>query len=323
MLTVLYLTMDSGGTLYVLDRYEPFVRLFDHQGGILRAFGEAGQGPGELGVDVQVEYLPGIAIYPRSDGSILVHEAIPPTLTVFNANGEFIEELRLEGPIMVPRGTAAGASVARLFMLSFSPGEASRVDRFDLAGRASADAKTVLLLPDAFPPAEGEPPWPATPLSMAPTPNGGFALADPWRYIIRLFGPEGDLEKQIERDVERPPKSAAALQEQRQILHQRAARSGDEAEEPHPEASHFPRGALDFDDAGRLWVATNRGAEGETLFDLFTPAGTYLGEVALPAKMEAGVGTLRAYAVAGEHLAAVVVEDSGNHRIGVWHVVWP
>jgi len=323
MLTVLYLTMTSEGTILVLDLYEPFVRVFDLHGEMLRAFGVAGQGPGELGIDIQLEYLPGIAVYPRSDGSVLVHEAIPPTLTAFDANGRFTEELRLEIPIRVPRGTAWDAASGRLFMLSFSPGEGSRVDRFDFAGRTSTPATTVLLLPDAFPPSDEEPPSPATPLSMAPTPNGGFAIGDPWRYLIRSFGAEGELEGQVEREIARPRKSAAELHEQREILRQRASRAGGAAEEPHPEVSHFGRGALEYDDGGRLWVATNRGNVGTTTFDVFDPTGTYLGEVSLPGILETGPYTLRSYDVAGGHLAVVMAEGDGNHRIGVWRVVWP
>ena len=323
MLTVIYLTMDADGTIYVLDRYEPFVRLFDHQGEILRAFGEAGQGPGELGVDLQFEYLPGIAIYPWSEGSTLVHEALPQVLTAFDQAGVFSGELILDVSQRVPRNTAWDAARERLFMQSFIPGEGPRVDRFDFAGQTSAAATTILTLAEAFPLLVDDPTRPPTgPFSMALTADGEIALGDPWVYDIHVFAPSGDFQRLIHRDTERPRKNEVELSEERERLAELAARAGIEVEEPAPDKPHFGRGALDFDDAGRLWVGTYRGTEGETLFDLFSPAGDYLGEVNLPAELALSASSLRLYAVAGEHLAAVVADDSGNHGIGVWRVVW-
>jgi hypothetical protein len=321
LLSVLFLTVTSDGTVYVLDRYEPFVRVFDSRGELRHAFGVAGQGPGELGVDVQVEFLPGIAVYPRLDGSMLVHEAIPPTLTAFDAGGNFTEEVRLDIPVRIPRGSVWDAEAERVYLSSAYPGEGSRIDRFDLAGQSTVPATTILSLVDTFPPIEEEPPRPATPLSMALAPGGGIALGNPWTYRIRMFEPDGAHRRDIQRQIARPRKSDARMSEERELLRQRAARSGGEVEDPHPDASHFRHGALDFDDTGRLWVATNRGGDGNTVFDLFDRGGAYLGEVSLPASLEPGTDTLRAYALAGGLLVAVVVDPNGNHSIGVWRTV--
>jgi hypothetical protein len=322
-LTVLYLNMAHDGRILVLDLYEPFVRIFSPQGELLRAFGAAGQGPGELGVDLQVEYLPGIAVYPWKDASLLVHEVIPPTLTAFDSNGQFIEELKLEVQMRVPRAAAWNPEMERLYMLSFVPGEDLRVDRFDFAGRSSALARTVLDLAEAFPPEEEDTRRPATSLNLIASPDGGFAVAHPWQYVISRYTASGEVAERIVREIEHPLKSAAEVQEERELLQEIASQSGVAPEEPDPEAPHFiPRGALEFDDEGRLWVATNRGHDGVTTFDLFDSDGGYMGEVVMPDEINIGVETMRGFAIAGDYLAAVVVAEDGNHRIGVWRIVW-
>jgi hypothetical protein len=107
-------------------------------------------------------------------------------------------------------------------------------------------------------------------------------------------------------------------------LQETASRSGVAPEEPEREAPHFiPRGALEFDDEGRLWVATNRGRDGVTIFDLFDSAGSYMGEVVMPDEINTGMETMRGFVIAGDYLAAVVVAEGGNHQIGVWRIVWP
>jgi hypothetical protein len=322
-LTVLYLSMTSDGLILALDLYEPFVRVFSPQGELLRAFGAAGQGPGELGVDVQFEYLPGIAVYPWNDASVLVHEVIPPTLTAFDSDGQFIEELELEAQMRVPRAAAWNTEMERLYMLSFVPGENLRVDRFDFAGRSSAPAQTVLDLADAFP-REEDTSRPTSSLNLIATPDGGFAVAHPWEYVISSYTASGEAMGRIERQIEHPFKSAAQLQEERERLQETASRSGVAPEEPEREAPHFiPRGALEFDDEGRLWVATNRGRDGVTIFDLFDSAGSYMGEVVMPDEINTGMETMRGFVIAGDYLAAVVVAEGGNHQIGVWRIVWP
>ena len=77
-----------------------------------------------------------------------------------------------------------------------------------------------------------------------------------------------------------------------------------------------PHAAIDglrFDDTGRLWVRTMRGDHTRTILDVFSPSGSYLGEVVVPFPMGA-------FSLAGRRLAADVEADDGTRRVMIWEV---
>ncbi|MGB8957407.1 MAG: 6-bladed beta-propeller [Candidatus Aminicenantales bacterium] len=73
------------GTVYVLDTKDSRVKVFDAAGKFVRAFGRAGQGPGELNQPV------GILITPESE--VLVEDALNRRLAVFALDGTFRRQM--------------------------------------------------------------------------------------------------------------------------------------------------------------------------------------------------------------------------------------
>jgi hypothetical protein len=69
------------GTVFVLDTKDSRVKVFDAKGKFLRAFGKAGQGPGEMNQPV------GILITPENE--VLVEDALNQRLAVFGLDGTF------------------------------------------------------------------------------------------------------------------------------------------------------------------------------------------------------------------------------------------
>jgi hypothetical protein len=85
------------------------------------------------------------------------------------------------------------------------------------------------------------------------------------------------------------------------------------AREIDPRKNFFSGGALRFDGSGRLWVRTDRGDAATTVFDLFSPAGDFIGEV----RAEAALGS---YHIANRQLAAVSASDLDVPIIRVFRV---
>jgi sugar lactone lactonase YvrE len=76
---------------------------------------------------------------------------------------------------------------------------------------------------------------------------------------------------------------------------------------------HFVIDALRFDDTGRLWVLTMRGGVQRAVFDIFSPAGEFLGSVTVPAHVTT-------YALGGTWLATGGEDADGIPRITLWRV---
>ena len=75
----------------------------------------------------------------------------------------------------------------------------------------------------------------------------------------------------------------------------------------------FPLDGLRYDDTGRLWVLTTRGAEQQTVFDIFASSGAFIGSLTLPAH----VGT---FSLAGSYLVTGGEDADGIPRVTLWRV---
>ena len=132
----------------------------------------------------------------------------------------------------------------------------------------------------------------------------------------------------ISRSVERVAKTEAELQGDRERRDANAAafaaRRAREARLPglevpaerepiDPLKRHFYGSSLRYDDAGRLWLRTGRGNETVTIFDVFDPARTYLGEV----RIEDDVGR---HAIAGEWLVTAGTSAEDHPLVRLWRL---
>jgi hypothetical protein len=162
--------------------------------------------------------------------------------------------------------------------------------------------------------------------SVAVAPSGDLAvLSDGNVYEIHRMRPDGSLagtwSRHIDR-VKRTPDEIAALELVRQRARGQAAveaRAGrGRAPTPRPAGTdelkpHVAIDGLRFDDSGRLWVRTMRGDHTRTILDVFSPSGTWLGEVVVPFPMGA-------FSLAGRWLAADVEAEDGTRRVMIWEV---
>jgi hypothetical protein len=77
--------VDDDGTIYALDFKEKKIKVFDDSGEFLFAFGEVGQGPGELQMPAGVFLAP--------DDRLAVNDALSEKIVYFTKRGKYIEHV--------------------------------------------------------------------------------------------------------------------------------------------------------------------------------------------------------------------------------------
>jgi hypothetical protein len=88
------ITLDDEGNMYVFDGILKKIFKFDRTFKFVKAFGQTGQGPGEmLGVDMGLQKL-----YFSKDGNLYVGDYGNRKIIVFNKEGEHLRDIRLASP---------------------------------------------------------------------------------------------------------------------------------------------------------------------------------------------------------------------------------
>ena len=308
-LTTIYdVAVTDSGDIVVADRSPPMIRVFDRTGRVLWSGGQSGGGPGEYRFPMRVAVGP--------DRGVTVVDMRARRLTRLNRDGT----VKGTEPILAfPAAAAARGRSGDLMLLMDDFRGPYALERW----AASAD-KTV---PHATIPRPASPVGPGIIMpSIAVAPSGIVAFGtDPFTYRIARLGPDAKPMSDIVRDIPRQKRTEAEMKELADRLSAGPARRGAEASVSRAPASggssltdftmkpFFPLDGLRYDDTGRLWVLTTRGAEQQTVFDIFAPAGGFLGSLSLPAH----VGT---FALAGTYLVTGGEDADGIPRVTLWRV---
>ena len=308
-LTTIYdVAVTDSGDIVVADRSPPMIRVFDRTGRVLWSGGQSGGGPGEYRFPMRVAIGP--------DRSITVVDMRARRLTRLNRDGT----VKASEPILAfPAAAAARGRSGELVLMMDDFRGPYALERWG----ATAD-KTV---PHATIPRPASPVGPGVIMpSIAVAPSGIIAFGtDPFTYRIARLGPDAKPLPDIVRDIPRQKRSEAEMKELADRMSLGPARRGAEASVSRAPAAggppsvdltmkpFFPLDGLRYDDSGRLWVLTTRGGEQQTVFDLFAPAGGFLGSVTLPAH----VGT---FALAGTFLATGGEDADGIPHVTLWRV---
>jgi len=298
------------GDVYVANYYAPFIRVWSPDGTLRASFGRQGEGPGEFHSGV-------LDLFSTEDGKLLVLDSRQRRLSSFNAQGKLVGTMSLEGPYIT---AAAFSEVENAMYGAVRVGGSngcriSQVRRWPIRG--IGEATVVTELPDAPVPRLLN--CPAVVYNMDTFPRGGFGVAFGYDdYVLLRFNAVGTLEYRAVRDVARVPRTKEELDAERRRIKRIAGDLLDA--EPDPRRSHFTGDSLRFDSAGRAWIRTERGGEGETVFDIFAPGGSYMGEVVLPITVKSpGTG----FELAGSYLLTISVdEDSGTEFLKLWRIDW-
>lgn len=305
------IAVDADGRIFVLDTDAPMVRVFDSSGRTLLAFGRTGRGPREFQLPIHVGL--------HADGSFHVLDARLYRLTRFDRAGTELSTRTLAG---FPLAATYSAEDDVLFLATTDfRAPTATISALD----SRSEARTLLRLEPEFPRArDGSP---SLFFDLVAAPHGGFTIgAGAFDYRVRHYDAAGGRTGETVREVPRSRRSQTEISRERErrernrerVARMRTAEGGRSAarpgEPPIPEEkNHFDSRALGYDAKRRLWVHTQRGGISETIFDVFTPAGGYVGEVRLPVQVQR-------FALGPGVLAAIVINDDDVTEVVVWRV---
>jgi hypothetical protein len=306
--TIFDVAVTDSGDIVVADRSAPMIRAFDRAGRVLWSGGRVGGGPGEYRFPMRVAIGPdrGVSVVDMRarrltrlarDGAVKATDAIlafPAAAGVRGRTGELIllmDDFR--GPFTLER---------------WAPAAPKSVPHATIA-RPSSPVGPGIIQP-----------------SIAVAPSGVLAFGtDPFTYRIGRLGPDGRPMADIVRDIPRAKRTDAEMQELANRLSNGPGMRSAEASASKTSSSggppsidismkpFYPIDGLRYDDMGRLWVLTTRGAEQQATFDIFASSGAYLGSATIPAH----VGT---FALAGAYLVTGGEDADGVPRVTLWRV---
>ena len=278
------IAVDRNADVYVADRSNT-VRVFDNTGALLRTIGQQGSGPGEFG------WIVGMAIDP--DQSLWIVDYRNARFSIFDASGQLRREVRRDrSRFYIPwpgRIDASGIvhDFTRLPDVEWSSYPPVRLN-------ASGDIEAVAALPVY----QGRP-VPFAPNLLWTLTTGGdvwFGISDSYRLYKTTF--DGDTVVVTERDVlpakiSRSERKAAFEGWQERVGTTRAVVGGSGGEVMRqseiPNTRPIYR-ALWVDSADHLWIVlAETGGSMVDKFDVFDPAGRYLGRVESPALLDVNV----------------------------------
>ena len=305
--TIRDIAASDSGFVLVVSSEEPILRYFDRSGAIRWTAGRAGTGPGEYRLPTRA------ALGPRG---VQVIDMTLRRLSRLDAAGKFVSSAPLNG---FAASTGSRGRTGELVTLMDDFRGTFTLQRWS----ASDSAATIGVVPRSAAAQSGVLTIPSIAVSTA----GRIAvLRDPNEYRILLLSPAGETVTEIVRDIpriKRTPAEIAAGERRRQAAADRARSergerrgSGPAVPIRPPSDELKPHASIDglrFDDTGRLWVRTMRGNESSTVFDLFSPDGKHLGEVAVPAF----IGT---FSLAGRWFVADIESGDGTPRVVFWEL---
>ncbi|MGD8330610.1 MAG: hypothetical protein PVJ49_14345 [Acidobacteriota bacterium] len=319
LITPTVISLLEDGRLAVLDRYEPFVRIFGPGGQPELSFGSRGQGPGELGSEMGGMYFSGAYLLPWPDGELSVLELMPAVLETFSASGEFLRQETLDLPFAAPGAQAFAPSTGTYFRHSYLPTseEPDVIERCIIdvnGGSECAQITTAIALTGAAP--EGF----RAVLAAAATPSGELVIADTATYRLWVLDGDGNAVRQFGRDIPPPPKSAEQLEAEREANRARLE-SGREEREIDPSRPYIVRSGIQVDGSDRIWVLTQRYTADEWVFDVLDAEGAFLNEVRTEALTAMDGYQITPFAITGDRLAVVSNQADGSARIDVYRIV--
>lgn len=305
--TIFDVAVTDSGDIVVADRSAPMIRVFDRTGRVLWSGGRSGGGPGEYRFPMRV------AIGPDRSFSVVDMRARRMTRLARDGTVKATEPI-LAFPAAV--GTRGRTGEMILLMDDFRGPFA--VERWTPAAAKSVPFTTIARTPSPVGPAMIQP-------SIAVASSGILAFGtDPFTYRIGRLGPDGKAMPDIVRDIPRARRSEAEMQALASRVamgpERRSAEGGVSRGAPTSGSAvdytlkpFFPLDGLRYDDLGRLWVLTTRGAGQEAIFDIFAASGAFLGSTTLPAH----VGT---FSLAGSYLVTGGEDADGVPRVTLWRV---
>lgn len=278
------IVVDGAGRLYVEERAPVGIKVFDRSGAFVRTIGREGDGPGEYRAPIMGLH----------GSHLIVHDPSLARLTVYDTSGALLRSwpsacchyrsiaVDGDGRILVAAPSEAKPQSSAAFL------------RFTVDGA---------LIDTVWVPKGGEPKFwevrvkggamrrfiPFAPGDFVSfTPDGMMAHAWSADYRYAIIRPPNDTVRIVSKawtPVERPESQRRAVFAE--IVESQTKQLGAELVARHYHfddipAAATPMNSLDIDPAGYAWVGIYTGDTLRVSYDVFDPAGVYLGRVVAP-----------------------------------------
>ena len=256
--------VDGSGSIYVLDRMNFNIKVFDLSGRCLRTFGRQGQGPGEF------QYPYGLSLN-QTSGELALHE-LGDGISYFNTDGTFLRHISLKTADSLRAVVDAKGDI--YVQEYIRKGDEAHDETKKLASDGSLIANI----------AEG-PSWfvfkpdPFKAMSyFAIDQANNLVFGQPLTYEIRFYGPaDTKVFKKIMREYDRVAVTSAEREQEDKRRTPSGATIKHEFSKYH---SAFRR--FFTSDLGHLFVETwEKTKEGERIHDIFDGEGRFLSRVPL------------------------------------------
>ena len=305
--TIFDVAVTDSGDIVVIDRSAPMIRAFDRTGKPRWSTGRGGNGPGEFVFPTRVAIGP--------DGTVGVLDMRQRRHTRLAKDGALIGSSSFTG-FLAASAARGGTGEVVLLIDDFAGPHA--IQRWPAGTRNP--------IPHASLPRHTSTRGSGAQPSIAIASAGVLAFTiDPFVYRIGRLGTDGRPMPDIARDIPPLRRTEAEIKE---LSGRLASGPGRRAAEGRSPASgggsaragvdlsvkpHIIMDGLRFDDAGRLWVLTMRGVGQESVFDIFSASGVFLGSLTLPVRVTT-------FSLAGPYLATAGEDASDIPRVTLWRV---
>jgi hypothetical protein len=295
------IAVDDEGNIYLLDRKENKILVFDKKGKYLRSFGKKGQGPGEMSGPV------GIHLTPAKE--LLVEDSLNQRFIFFSLDGKFLKSistakfLALAGVELDSQGNMIAQHVV------FANNKINReIKKFDkdlnpLFTIATYDFPNILV--------EKVNPFSFL-IIYRVNKDGTILISNLDQYEIKVLNSEGKVIKRILKEYEPVKVTEEHKKEMLERLPPETSPFRDRIELPKalpPYRNFF------LDEQGRIFVETfEKGkTKGEHLHDIFDAAGNYIARLALKGEE---------HFIKGEKLYSVEETEDGFQVLKCYSVRW-
>jgi len=193
---------DDAGNFYMLDSQLSEIKVYSGSGEYLRTIGREGEGPGEFRRAFNIFVMP--------DGNIGVLQAFPPKIVVLTPQGDPageypLPEIEDEGFRVIFSARNAGDKLAMVWALN-QPGETGFTQKSILSLIADGGKREIRLHSQdssmkAAEPKIAETEWDSFRNRWTASADGrAFSAVDFGQYQITVWGPEGKIDRIIQRE---------------------------------------------------------------------------------------------------------------------------
>jgi len=263
------IAVDNEGKIYILDRKESKIKVFNRKGNYVRTIGEQGQGPGEMNRPT------GIQINPNNE--LVVEDNLNKRLVFFTLDGKFLKNvstvkiLSLVNVLIDSQGNIIG----REFVFSANK-FAWQVKKYD----SDLNPLFTISSVDFVNPFGGE----INPFRLLVLYELGkedyIFYSNPEAYEIKILNPEGKLVKKILKEY----KPVEITEKDKKELIEKISGISTGIKNRINFPKFYPAyQSFSLDEQGRIFVRTyEKGKKkGEYLFDIFDAEGRYIAKILL------------------------------------------